>query len=537
MMKKIAAILVFCCFLVSIVNGFGTLCNKLKTPLRFPPPTTMPANLQVAFLGDAGASDNQRKVLQMIKDWDADFVIHSGDFEYENDAELFENNINAVLGEDYPYFACLGNHDNLVWATLRGHQNRLIARLERANATSNCEGDYGVNMACDYKGLYFVLSGVGTRGSDHEDYIDQAFSARPAVWRVVSWHKNQRLMQIGGKINEVGWEAYDIARVHGAFIATGHEHSYCRSYMMSDYENQEVANFNATLNLQVGESFAFVSGLAGVGIRDWNEDLKNNEWWAAVGASNNNVQYGALLCTFNLNGELRRAHCTQRDINGVIWDDFDIVSNLPDTEEEFQQQLKAQKAKEAKKCRSKFLEIPVTHGNSDLIEDMETGELKCKAEIFSFTKKSRAALKFENIPLKQGEKVVHAYLQVYGATQGQTDPSFIISGRLGRGLRSIHCGSAPFQIQRSLELQPEQEKSRVSVTWEHEDDDWEMQNVWVSPDLGEIVNEVVSKEQWQEGGEIVLDILGAGENFRWQARRAEQYKPFVVEYLGSIFTM
>ena len=38
---------------------------------------------QVAFFGDAGASDPQRYVLEMVKAWGADFVIHIGDFEYQ----------------------------------------------------------------------------------------------------------------------------------------------------------------------------------------------------------------------------------------------------------------------------------------------------------------------------------------------------------------------------------------------------------------------------------------------------------------------
>ena len=316
--------------------GFGTQCkNNVVQDSRimdeFPAPTEMPANLKVAMLGDAGDDFQQKAVLTMIKEWGADFVIHLGDFDYESDPENFENNIIAVFGDSYPYFAAIGNHDADEWRGKEGYQARLIAQLERANVTQYCTGEYGVKMACYYKGLYFILSGVGTMGVEHVEYIDAAFSAQPAIWKVCSWHKNQNAYQTGGKSNEVGYAAYDICREHGAIVATGHEHSYARSYMMNDYQAHSVANYDEDLVLTEGESFVFCSGLAGKSIREWVDDLNENPWWASCAASDNGVSDGSLLCTFNIDGDARAGYCEFVDRTGVKWDAFNVSTALPET--------------------------------------------------------------------------------------------------------------------------------------------------------------------------------------------------------------
>jgi len=440
-------------------------------------------------------------VLNLVKNWGASFIIHSGDFEYDNDPQLFEDNLNAVLGPDYPYFASIGNHDLLAW---NGHSQRLTARLQRFGGNLNCTGEIGVNMACNWNGIFFVLSGVGTRGNGHEEYMDNAFASSSAVWKVASWHKNQRLMQIGGKFDETGWEIYDTARKHGAIITTGHEHSYCRSFMMADFESQVVANFDATLELTPGETFAFVSGLGGKEVRDWNERLISNEWWAAYGASDNNIQYGALLCTFNINGDLRKAHCTFTDINGKVWDDFDISSALPDNKAELKKALQTQEERKQAHCKkTEWIEVPISRSNGDVHEDAETGILTCKSKTHSFVSKAAVALHFEGVPVMKGARVLHAYLQVYGAEADQVLPHFVISG--AKGTLPATCGRHARRHQLAAAR-----TTRTEVVWEEEEEEWEIQNVWVSPDLKDIVTELTSDSTWEQGDSITLNMVGQG---------------------------
>ena len=63
-----------------------------------------------------------------------------------------------------------------------------------------------------------------------------------AVWRISSWHKNQHLMQLGAKTDQAGWGVYEESRRAGAIAATAHEHSYCRTHLLSSMENQTIAS-------------------------------------------------------------------------------------------------------------------------------------------------------------------------------------------------------------------------------------------------------------------------------------------------------
>ena len=61
-------------------------------------------DLKVAFFGDQGLSPRSKAVLRMVKAEGAHMVLHLGDFDYVDDAEAFDNQINRVLGEN---FRCL----------------------------------------------------------------------------------------------------------------------------------------------------------------------------------------------------------------------------------------------------------------------------------------------------------------------------------------------------------------------------------------------------------------------------------------------
>ena len=148
-------------------------------------------------------------------------------------------------------------------------------------------------------------------------------------WKICAWHKNQRSMQIGSKVDETGWETYEMCAHHGAIVHTGHEHSYCRSKTMSSFQNPRVLEEDGSnVTLDQDSSFVFVSGLAGYGIRSWREELISNPWWASYAARNNDVNAGVLYCTFNVNGRENLAECWFQDIDRREWDRFTITTNL-----------------------------------------------------------------------------------------------------------------------------------------------------------------------------------------------------------------
>jgi len=106
-------------------------------------------------------------------------------------------------------------------------------------------------------------------------------------------------MQVGGKSDETGWEVYETCRQQGAIVATGHEHSYSRTHLMSSFETQQIASTANTLQLSNGNSFAFVNGLGGIEVRAEDPDLAHRPYWAKVYTEDQGATYGAVFCDFH----------------------------------------------------------------------------------------------------------------------------------------------------------------------------------------------------------------------------------------------
>jgi hypothetical protein len=291
-------------------------------------------NLKVAFIGDQGRGSDALAVLRLIRDEGADMVLHQGDFDYADDPTLWDDNITSVLGADYPYFASVGNHDEAAFYGTGGYQEKLIQRLSRVSGAT-CTGEMAVNSTCEYQGLFFILSGVGTLGSGHEAYIRQQLAADNSTWQICSWHKNQTAMQVGGKGNSVGWGPYEACLELGAIIATGHEHSYSRTKTLVSTEQQTVdPSWPDPANLRVapGATFVFVSGIAGASIRDQERCLPTtypygcNGEWASIYTSDQNAQYGALFIEFHVDGDPNKARGYFKDIDGAVVDEFMVTS-------------------------------------------------------------------------------------------------------------------------------------------------------------------------------------------------------------------
>lgn len=283
---------------------------------------TTPIDFKIAFIGDQGLNANSKAVLRLIKEEHADMVLHQGDFDYENNPDRWDKQINDILGQDFPYFASIGNHDIDSW---EGYRQKLQSRVNRINS-ANCKGDLGIRSACTFKGIFFILSGAGTVGSMHDSYIREQLAQDRSIWRLCSWHKNQKLIQVGGKQDEVGWQPYEECRKGGAIIATAHQHSYSRTHLMDNFETQSIASTSNTLQIEKGKTFAFVSALGGDSIYTQNDELAANPWWAAVYTPTQDANYGALFCIFNENGIKIKAHCYFKDIDGRIPDEFYVIS-------------------------------------------------------------------------------------------------------------------------------------------------------------------------------------------------------------------
>lgn len=302
-------------------------------------PAQPPPNFKVAFIGDQGLGANAQAVLTLIQSEGAAMVLHQGDFDYLDNPDAWDQQINDILGSTFPYFASVGNHDVGQWA---GYQQKLQARLDNI-PEATCLGDLGVKSACHYQGLFFILSGVGTLGSDHVTYLREQLAADNSLWRICSWHKNQKAMQVGGKPDEVGWEAYEACREGRAIIATGHEHSYERTRTLSQIATQTIdptcdddpATLDPDACVSAGRTFVFVSGLAGISIRNQERCLPITYpygcagEWANIYTADQGAQYGALFITFYVEGDPKKAYGYFKNIDGEVIDLFTITTIGP----------------------------------------------------------------------------------------------------------------------------------------------------------------------------------------------------------------
>lgn len=314
-----------------LIAAFVAACVLIYEARADGPELSQP--LTVAFIADQGAGDGARAVLQLIKNEGADVVLHQGDFDYRDDPDSWDELITDVLGAEFPYFASIGNHDIKRFYGPHGYQAKLKSRLNRLKG-AHCVGDLGVQSACTFRGLFFILSGAGAipdRPDDpsHLAFIQEQLAQDTSIWRICSWHKTQKVMQLGKKKNAVGWAPYEACRQGGAIIATGHEHSYARTHLLDSFESLSVASTSSKLRITKGKSFAFVSGLGGNSVRDQDRD---GRWWATVYTSDQGADFGALFCTFAVDGEPNRARCYFKDIDGVVVDRFQIVSEVQQPE-------------------------------------------------------------------------------------------------------------------------------------------------------------------------------------------------------------
>ena len=292
-------------------------------------------DLRIAIIGDSGVRAESKLVLEMIDDQNVDMVLHVGDFDYRDNPALFKSTLDEYLGADMPIFAVVGNHDIDEWPT---YQQDFQDRLD-ATSGASCTGDYGVNASCTYRGLSFVLSGVGTLGSGHESFLSSALSNNDHLWRICMFHKNQRKLQVGTKPNAVGWNVYETCRQNGAIILTGHEHSYGRTKTLIDMSSQAIdPAWPLPDNLRVGPgaSFTVQQGLGGRPIRPQGRCLPAsppygcNGEWASILSTTNNGNYGALFLDLGINGDPTKGRGTFIDVNGQVLDTFDITSENGD---------------------------------------------------------------------------------------------------------------------------------------------------------------------------------------------------------------
>ena len=278
-----------------------------------------------------GAFSRARDVFELARDSGAELIIHAGDLDYESSPTswlrfLTEEAFRPGLG----YLASQGNHDvdgwdgvDDLWSGPRGYKALLSRQIPRG---ANCRGSYGEDYACEYKGVLFVLSNVGSISAGesanraHYEFVENALRSSDAKWKICVWHMTMNSLQTSYKGDATGFGVYEICRKYGAFIVTGHAHTYSRSYTMKSFgtrvygftrQDLQVASYDKTvITLKPGEQSG-TTGLAVVGIGGYKNEAQQTDSgiWAKVYSSSCSSssceraadahKYGALICDFS----------------------------------------------------------------------------------------------------------------------------------------------------------------------------------------------------------------------------------------------
>lgn len=168
-------------------------------------------SVKIAILGDQGLGENSQKVMGMVKQWGADLMVHVGDYDYLDSPDFFMDQFEGSMGKRFKMLSVPGNHDLLRWFDVGGYRDLLQKQAIKSGVDRHCAGEFGVNRYCYLDNMIFVLSGVGTLGRDHVEFIDETFTRFAHVpWKFCIWHKNQSKLQTGDKKDETGYGVYGI---------------------------------------------------------------------------------------------------------------------------------------------------------------------------------------------------------------------------------------------------------------------------------------------------------------------------------------
>jgi len=247
--------------------------------------------------------------------------------------EAWEDQLNAILGENFPYFITMGEDDAAKYFANNGYQERAEDRMNRLGIT--WDGSLGAKSSFVYQGIFFIQTAAGISAANednYDDYIEDQLQANNSLWRISTFHKNQTKMQLCGHGNVTGWQVYERSREGGAIIMSGQCHVYARTHLLSDMSRRDIVSTSDTLTLAAdlpatsadeGQTFALVSGLGGRSIHKQETD---GAWWATKYTRKQDATYGALFGVFNFNGIPNLAQFYFKNIDGDIIETFYVKS-------------------------------------------------------------------------------------------------------------------------------------------------------------------------------------------------------------------
>jgi hypothetical protein len=241
------------------------------------------------------------------------------------------------------------------------------------------------------------------------------------------------------------------------------------------YEPSGSSTPNSPLVLRENRTIAWVSGIAGIGLRDFEHGLERNPWWASRWSRTNGGNYGAVICRFNYNVNPRLAYCETKDIGRRILDSFTLESALNEL------------PSDGKVCRSAGadIELQVAHAEDDAVESTGrgTGYVECDALDIEMSTATIGAFRFRldahaASQLTRGARIQEAYLAWASQDERTGRFDYSISGELSVDSSSL-CEPGRADGPRYSLSSRNRTRSTVTWTWQRaSEDDW---YVTVSP--------------------------------------------------------
>lgn len=171
------------------VSALEVLCGALFF-VAVPPPT---AAVRIAFVGDTGIGNSNpsdywtdfygnrrepvykvngntcydfegepcrlysraRDVISSLRDNGAELVVHAGDMDYESAPKMWRHFVDETIrNQGMDYVASKGNHDADGWDGVKWLWSGSDGYAAQLKPTTpwGCEGTYGEDMVCNYKG-------------------------------------------------------------------------------------------------------------------------------------------------------------------------------------------------------------------------------------------------------------------------------------------------------------------------------------------------------------------------------------------------